>query len=423
VGLVLTVAASIGVGASACDDAFEPFKTDSELHFSVFGYMDASADTQWIRVTPIRESVFTTPGALDATVTLEQMGSGATIVLRDSVFVFDISGPEGQAQSDVHNFWTDEPIEPDATYRLTVTASNGATTTAMVPIPKALPEATAVERVISLGGGRGRGGNPTLGYQHLVRVEAESLVMVRVIHELSDRVPVGSRGAFVDCSLPPAAPRIYSIRQPLQQASSNGGFQELPVARTLNPALLGSCVIGKQEALVAAATTAWPTGVDFSPSAPLTGDVPSTIEGGVGFVGGVVTRRFPLETCRPVPQELGTFCEMRYGPESVTVRGVVTDPTCNLLVEGAAIELREIHGPGSPTVSRTTRTDRLGRFELGALLAGIEYSLLITHPALWPPEDPYTVVKVYPDYTDTLGFTPGETVVYDVPLVRPVPCG
>jgi len=52
----------LGVG-SGCEDTFEPYKS-SDRHFSIFGYLNAAADTQWIRVAPIRQSVFTTAGKL-----------------------------------------------------------------------------------------------------------------------------------------------------------------------------------------------------------------------------------------------------------------------------------------------------------------------------------------------------------------------
>ena len=42
----------------------------NDLKFSVFGYLDASADTQWIRVMPLRTLVTTTPEPLGARVTL-----------------------------------------------------------------------------------------------------------------------------------------------------------------------------------------------------------------------------------------------------------------------------------------------------------------------------------------------------------------
>ena len=38
----------------ACDQAFEPLAPGRQALVSVFGYLNPSADTQWIRVMPIR---------------------------------------------------------------------------------------------------------------------------------------------------------------------------------------------------------------------------------------------------------------------------------------------------------------------------------------------------------------------------------
>ena len=102
--------------------------------FSVFGYLDLAADTQWIRVTPIRQNIRPDSAAIDAVVTLEHAGSGRVVTLRDSLFRFadpDVAGSSAW----VHNFWTTEPLEPEATYRLRVERSDGAATTAVVEMP------------------------------------------------------------------------------------------------------------------------------------------------------------------------------------------------------------------------------------------------------------------------------------------------
>ena len=121
-----TLAACLGVAvaAAACDESFEP-TAPSEFAFSVWGYLDASADTQWIRVTPIRPLSTTSPGPLAAAVTLEHLGTGRIIQLEDSVFEFSsasdwVRTSEGVGVLYVHNFWTTETIEPGAAYRFSV---------------------------------------------------------------------------------------------------------------------------------------------------------------------------------------------------------------------------------------------------------------------------------------------------------------
>lgn len=119
--------------APACDVLFEPYAENTVGPFSVFGYLDLNADTQWVRVSPIRQNLLTDPAAIDAVVMLEHLGSGRVVTLRDSVFAFLDRRLDGAGYG--HNFWTTEPLEPEATYRLAVVRSDGAATTATVEIP------------------------------------------------------------------------------------------------------------------------------------------------------------------------------------------------------------------------------------------------------------------------------------------------
>ena len=42
---------------SACDPSFQPLEANDEFFFSMYGFLDAGADTQWVHITPIREQV------------------------------------------------------------------------------------------------------------------------------------------------------------------------------------------------------------------------------------------------------------------------------------------------------------------------------------------------------------------------------
>src|SRR5262245_13938633 len=98
--------------ATACEENFAPLGT-SNLRYSAFGHLNASADTQWIRVMPIRSLVLTTPDSFGIRVTLEEVGAGRTIVLRDSLFLFaDASNPDLGSTAYVHNYWTTQRITP-----------------------------------------------------------------------------------------------------------------------------------------------------------------------------------------------------------------------------------------------------------------------------------------------------------------------
>ncbi|HEX6071199.1 MAG TPA: hypothetical protein VFZ18_15305, partial [Longimicrobiaceae bacterium] len=120
---------------TACDDTFTPIEA-SALRYSLYGYLDASADTQWIRVSPVRPLAITSPEPLEERVTLEHLGTGRIVELRDSVFRQQALDPDlGSATFYVHNFWTTEPIAPGATYRLTVTKTGGPTAETLIEVP------------------------------------------------------------------------------------------------------------------------------------------------------------------------------------------------------------------------------------------------------------------------------------------------
>lgn len=128
--------AALIVGAllvTGCDTSVQPFVPEDEDIFSIFGVLDPAADTQFIRVDPIADSVQVgSPREIDATVTLTHLGTDRTVALRDSFMQVEVD-------VSVHNFWTTEPIEPGASYRLRAERSDGAASQATTTIPPAPP--------------------------------------------------------------------------------------------------------------------------------------------------------------------------------------------------------------------------------------------------------------------------------------------
>jgi hypothetical protein len=407
----------LGVG-TGCEDAFEPFKS-SDQRFSIFGYLNATADTQWIRVTPLRQSVFTSPGKLDVTVTLEDMGTGATTELHDSIFRYQAAGNvEGAAASWAHNYWTDAPIRFGATYRLSVVAGDGGTATAIASVPDELPEIVIETRVVTSG--------RTTAERYYLRVQVEHMPLVQVIHYVAAHAPADLPGTFTNCPFAPEIPRVYPIRQPVPQTTAVGAATEVEISKTLQPRLLetgtspASCVVNRREVLIASPGFEWPTGTQFSASAPALGAVPATVDGGVGFVGGLITRTAPFENCTVRPVAAGNSCVLRYNDQSATLEGVVIDSRCRWPVEGATVELSALGA--SPTVVRTTTTDQFGRYRIGALVGGTSYAVLVSQPLRWPPNDPFAVQRAYLDLRDNLTVQAGTTRTYDLTLQRQVAC-
>jgi hypothetical protein len=97
--VVATSWALLICSVAGCDDSFQPLEIH-DRNFSMYGVLEVGADTQWIRVMPVRDSAFTSPGPLDATVTMENLETGRTVELRDSLIRHS-----GFDQDVVANLW------------------------------------------------------------------------------------------------------------------------------------------------------------------------------------------------------------------------------------------------------------------------------------------------------------------------------
>lgn len=113
----------------SCSDSFEPLKENNLYNFNISGYLDASADTQWVRVGTIRHSIDEPPDPTGITVTLEDLQYGETVVMKDSVF----------ASRNVLNYWTTMDINHEQSYRITAAGTDGKSSTVSVSTPKELP--------------------------------------------------------------------------------------------------------------------------------------------------------------------------------------------------------------------------------------------------------------------------------------------
>lgn len=120
---------SLFIIIQGCNQPFEPFQENDKYLFSMFGYLDASADTQWVRVMPVRNTIFLEPEPIDVVVTLEHLvDDGKIVVLNDSLFHY---GSNAYAW----NFFTTMNLEANQTYHLKATRSDGEYSSATVTLP------------------------------------------------------------------------------------------------------------------------------------------------------------------------------------------------------------------------------------------------------------------------------------------------
>jgi len=412
------LAACIGAAlvAAACDDSFQPTQP-TELAFSVFGYLDASADTQWIRVQPIRTLKVTSPDPLVASVTLEEVGTGRIIELRDSLFAFSsYSDPDlGSEGAYVHNFWTTEPIEPGATYRFVATREGKEPAEAVV----AIPQDYGVE--VEIGQSMPRPpdwprrqpwpGAPSdmariSGVKHLA-------FLTTVTHYTDDCGSSIGRAEYTGASAEDTT-HVISVRKPA-----------VPPRDT-------SChtaMIENRELRIVGSDAAWPIS-GYSQRALGEANWTSNVTNGVGFLAGILTKVVPYEDCTfesdgPTPD----YCLLRYNAETTILTGTVTESGCGYgPIPSATVQLTEI-GP-DPARVRSVKGTQAGKFVIG-MDPGISYALWVRAPDAvvdstripfseeWAP----VFADVHTRHTDTLTVMPSQTVQYDIQLDRLLLCG
>jgi hypothetical protein len=252
---------------------------------------------------------------VDAVVTLEHLGTGRIVELHPAAFTFPSPNFPGEAAYG-HNFWTDEPIEREATYRLVARRSNGESSSAVVKIPRGLIDTTV-----------------WVGSEFDVLVVNGQVISgpapeVRVRFDL----PPGDHLAYVnleehtrfpyECSIP-SENVVYPILAPRPSGPVTfeillrrlGGIQTLLPCS--NPSFI------RWTAHLVLSGERWP----HSPGEYVGYlNQGSNIENGTGYLGGVAWERIPAPQCALSGPGAPPICELFFGPETVTLDVLVRDP-------------------------------------------------------------------------------------------------
>jgi hypothetical protein len=130
---------------SACNEPFQAVGDDEAYTFFIYGYLDASADTQWVRVTPAHDQLETPDELPRMHVTLTHLESGTTVIMNDSL----ILSPDGRHSPVV---WTTMDIEPEQLYRLKAERPDGAVSHVTVTTPPDFPTPVLIANEQSVSG-------------------------------------------------------------------------------------------------------------------------------------------------------------------------------------------------------------------------------------------------------------------------------
>jgi hypothetical protein len=350
---------------SACDTEIIPI-APTEMAFSIYGLLDPSADTQWVRVAHFRTSIFSTPDPVDAVVTIEDLGTGRAIELIPTPFSQG-SGNFGDTLF-AYNYRTDEPIDFAGTYRLTTRRSDGATSTAVVNVPEDLSHLVIVVGLDQLAR------IPPPDYVRFPIAPGDHLAMVNTVHYPPAIVFTPSGPSDACAELP-----VLSIYHPGSSFRPSGppGYLQGVLRKREVMDFPPPCDVPYEriEIRIVRAREKWP----FGGSADNTHiQAVDNIENGVGFLGGIVTTWIPFdEKCVLVGPGRPNFCELFYGPDTATLIVAAINGSgfheyafsadANLRKEDESWSRRGTGIPSSgATTSRLTRFDRLlpGRYHV-----------------------------------------------------------
>lgn len=269
----------IAGGMVGCENSFEPFEENHGLHFTMFGALDLSADTQWVRVMPIMDSlVIRSPRPLDAEVSLTRLSDGQRTILNDSLFRF-------RDEFYAWNFWTTVPLQEGEEYRIEAKASDGRTSSATLTIPQNFPTPKVVYSTRNEAG----------------RVFGSGIDRVVVADGIYFIQTIGEEGELLRRWI--HVPHAYEV-----DYFGDNEFQfTLNDRRTIGERLGTSAngiTILEREVLVAAGTSDWPDFEGLLREEYVLPDIQSNVENGLGVVSGIVTKKFPMESCYNADEEI-----------------------------------------------------------------------------------------------------------------------
>ncbi|MDR8392318.1 hypothetical protein NC796_14285 [Aliifodinibius sp. S!AR15-10] len=256
----------------SCDPNFDPLEKNDKYHFSFYGYLDASADTQWVRVMPVRDSLFFSPQPLDALVTIESLDDGKTATLKDTLFSF--SGGRY-----AWNYWTTMDIEPGGYYRLAARNSEGQLSSLNVELPPdyPTPEVLIADTVF------------TNDDDKVFIDGVDQLVDARTVYQVKNTQSGGGDSYFTISHLQDSSTTVSGT----YLVTVNPYIESDEVKSRLS----GGASLVKKQIYVAAAGTGFDAfSFEDDPRRNLPEGI-TNVEHGVGYVAGIVSKTIPYKSC------------------------------------------------------------------------------------------------------------------------------
>lgn len=268
----LYISVLVVLAFAGCDDSFQPLQQDEQYSFSIYGYLDASADTQWVRVTPAREQLHMPPEIPEMYITLEHLESGATKVMNASLIEFIF--PTG---FNAINAWSDMALEPRQSYRLKAERPDGKSSSVTVTLPEDFP----TPRLRQIPGFDNSYILYINGIDRLVSIEVRRLYRIRWagrVFEKFSSVQFRNRADRV-------GPGEYTLY--ISPSGTPGPLPEGAVIENI-----------RQQIFVVSGGPEWDEEIisldDLSYFLP---DVASNVEDGIGYLVGIISKSIPFKSC------------------------------------------------------------------------------------------------------------------------------
>jgi hypothetical protein len=257
------------IGLNSCDETLDPVKENDLFFYSIFGYLDSSEERQWIRVINLQEEIDTTGEGIDGIVRLENLQTGESSILKDSLFQYS-------DKFYAYNFWTEQDIDPTGSYRITAERSDGITSSVTVEIPETFEDPEYQPPISAGDPGRliikGVDNLADASIRFKVRFNVANITVNNTIQVISDTIATGPNSYYI-----PIYPDQISL-----------------AIRDLDSVDIIDC-----ELYVARAGPDW---VDFSSldrNLIALPDGISNVDNGTGYVVGVTSKRifYPNRSC------------------------------------------------------------------------------------------------------------------------------
>lgn len=263
---------------SGCDQTFQPIQDNYHVPFSMFGYLDVSADTQWVRVTPVRHQIDISTDVPEMAVSVTDLKTGNSAAFNDSLFLY----PDGRHILSAWN--TTDILKPEQTVRFKAERPDGAESHSTITFPPDFPtprveiyeESDLVLLYIE-------------GVERLVEVQVRALAHVKAPSEGWDYIDVFRRpmrriyqtgtDAF-RVQMTPGSKYVLNVREP------RAGWDDLEVEYL------------DHQIFVASGGPEWREDLsdlpDIEYSLP---EVLSNVENGTGYMFGIVSKSVPFKSC------------------------------------------------------------------------------------------------------------------------------